>query len=297
MVDVIAPVGRAQPSYISWSAVAGGAIVGSALSFVLLTAGASIGLSTVSAHSTHSHATLGASVAVFWMVVSTILSYLIAGYIAGRIRETIPGESAHETEFRDGLHGALVWALSIVIGGILAAIAVTSASNSAVGAASISAEKYGLVSPAVDKMLRNQAVVQVQSNRSENAPTTTPRSADLPDPAAMAATRDEISRILNAAVIKGQLVGDDRQYTSAIVAQRLGIPVSVSEKRVDEAYAEAVQLVETARKSAVLAGLVAATGLLIGLAAAWYAAQKGGSHKNDNRPAKMGWSSPLSKRL
>ena len=294
MVDVVAPVGRAQPSYISWSAVAGGAIVGSALSFVLLTAGASIGLSTVSAHSTHSHAKLGASVAVFWMVVSTILSYLIAGYIAGRIRETIPGESADETDFRDGLHGALVWALSIVIGGILAAVAVTSASNTVVGAASISPEKYGLISPAVDKMLRNQAVAQVQT---ENAPTPTPRSADLPDPTTMAATRDEISRILNAAVIKGQLAANDRQYTSGIVAQRLGIPAPDSEKRVDEAYAEAVQLVETARKSAVLAGLVAATGLLIGLAAAWYAAQKGGSHKNENRPAKMGWSAPLSKRL
>ena len=47
MVDVVTP-GRAGSSYVEWSAVFAGAVVASAISFVLLTAGAAIGLSLVS---------------------------------------------------------------------------------------------------------------------------------------------------------------------------------------------------------------------------------------------------------
>jgi hypothetical protein len=48
MVDVVASPARDNKSYVEWSAVFAGAVAASAISFVLLTAGAAIGLSLVS---------------------------------------------------------------------------------------------------------------------------------------------------------------------------------------------------------------------------------------------------------
>ena len=47
MVDVVTPA-RSGTSYVEWGAVFAGALAASAISFVLLTAGAAIGLSLVS---------------------------------------------------------------------------------------------------------------------------------------------------------------------------------------------------------------------------------------------------------
>ena len=66
------------------------------------------------------------------------------------------------------------------------------------------------------------------------------------------------------------------------VAQRQGIPATEAEKRVDAAFADARQAVEKARKAAALTGLVTASALLIGLAAAWFGAQRGGHNRDHN---------------
>jgi hypothetical protein len=64
-------------------------------------------------------------------------------------------------------------------------------------------------------------------------------------------------------------------------------PPSASRKRVNDAYAESVLQIDEARKAAVLVGLVTTTALLFGLAATWYAAQRGGYHRDHNIPAKF----------
>ncbi len=85
MVDVVATPARAG-SYVEWGAVFAGALAASAISFVLLTAGASIGLSLISPYAGESYSKTAASVAVFWSVAVPILSFLVGGYIAGRMR-------------------------------------------------------------------------------------------------------------------------------------------------------------------------------------------------------------------
>ena len=80
------------------------------------------------------------------------------------------------------------------------------------------------------------------------------------------------------------------------VASRTGLPPAEAEKRVDFAYAKAVEAVEKARKATVLAGLATATALLLGLAAAWYAAQHGGRHRDQNIPAKFTFLRPRTTR-
>ena len=119
MADVVATPVRAGTSYVEWGAVFAGALAASAISFVLLTAGASLGLSLLSPYASQSYSKTAASVAVFWSVAVPILSFLVGGYIAGRMRSAWEAASSDEVQFRDGMHGMLVWALSIVAGGLL----------------------------------------------------------------------------------------------------------------------------------------------------------------------------------
>lgn len=100
MVDVVASPSRvAQTSYVEWSAIIAGAVVASAISFVLLTAGTSIGLSLVSPHPPASYGKLAGSFAAFWLIAVPIFSLLIGGYIAGRMRASLDGATPDEVEF------------------------------------------------------------------------------------------------------------------------------------------------------------------------------------------------------
>jgi hypothetical protein len=78
------------------------------------------------------------------------------------------------------------------------------------------------------------------------------------------------------------MTANDRSYLAQAVAQRAGVPAADAEKRVDTAFADAQRAVETARKAAALTGLLTASALLVGLAAAWYGAQRGGHNRDHN---------------
>jgi hypothetical protein len=107
-----APVGT---SFVEWGAVFAGAVLAAAISFVLLTFGAAIGLSATSPWPNVGASTkVIASIAVFWAIAQQIGAYLAGGYIAGRMRSRWH-ETGHEAEFRDGLHGGLVWAVGVLL--------------------------------------------------------------------------------------------------------------------------------------------------------------------------------------
>ena len=117
---------RTGSSYVEWGPVIAGAVAAAALSFVLLTAGAAIGLSLVSPYPSLSYGRSATTLATAWALVVTIGAFLVGGYIAGRLRMTWAEGNPHEVEFRDGVHGFLVWSLGVLLGGWLAAIAGTS---------------------------------------------------------------------------------------------------------------------------------------------------------------------------
>ena len=94
--------------------------------------------------------------------------------------------------------------------------------------------------------------------------------------------RDEVARVLAVSVANGQMSANDRSYLAQAVAQRAGLPAAHAEKRVDTAFADAQRAVETARKAAAQTGLLTASALLVGLAAAWYGAQRGGHNRDHN---------------
>jgi hypothetical protein len=272
MVDVVAPA-RPGTSYVEWGAVVAGALAASAISFVLLTAGAAIGLSLVSPYESESYGRLAASVAVFWATAVPILSFLVGGYIAGRMRSAWEAAASDEVQFRDGIHGLLVWSLSVVAGGLLAFLAaLTAAQTGAQVAATATRDRGAVVAPAVDTLF-GASVAQAAP-----APAGEPRGATPSGRAAVvdADARAAVSRTLVAAAAAGQLSPPQKQTLAQIVAERTGLSLAEAEKRVDQAYADARKALETARKAAVLSALGTVTALLVGLLAAWYAAQRGG---------------------
>jgi hypothetical protein len=258
-------------SYVEWGPIFAGAVAAAAISFVLFTAGSAIGLSLLSPYPSQSYGSWAATLAAFWAIFVPILSLLIGGYIAGRMRAAW-SSSAEEVEFRDGIHGLLVWATSILIGGALAFLAATSAAHvgGEIGRTAMS-DRGALVASSVDMLLRPSPVTA-------GAPASPEISQDA---------REEIARVLITSTSDGSLDAADKEYLAQVVASRTGVAPEVAQKRVDDAYAKALQAVDTARKAAVAAGLATATALLLGLAAAWYASQRGGHHRDQNIPARF----------
>lgn len=287
MVDVVASPGRAGTSYVEWGAVVAGALAASAISFVLLTAGAAIGLSLISPYGGESYAKTAATMAVFWSVAVPILAFLVGGYIAGRMRSAWPDASSEETQFRDGMHGLLVWSLGIVAAGVLAFLAAgTAAQSTAQVAAGAASNESTTLSPTIDTMFGATMPAPEAANPAGTPPGAAPAIGErgtVPE----ADVRAMMARTLVAAAGAGQLTPAQKRTLGQVVAERTGVSQPEAERRVDQGFKDAMSALETARKAAVLTALVTATALLVGLLAAWYAAKNGGHHRDSNTPARF----------
>src|SRR5436190_4117391 len=106
---------------VQWGPVILGALSASAISMVLLTFGAGIGLSATSAQPyAGASAKALAVISGLYTAVTLVAAFAIGGYVTGRIR--LPGtDELAEHEFRDGAHGFAVWALALVFGSLIAA--------------------------------------------------------------------------------------------------------------------------------------------------------------------------------
>jgi hypothetical protein len=271
----------ANTGLISWGAAIAGAVLASALSFVLLTFGSAVGLSLVSPWtSTASSAKWAGALAVFWIVAQQIGSFLAGGYIAGRLRTRWAEAKPDEIEFRDGLHGALVWAIGALIGAMLAASVASSAISTATGAigkaAGAAASQADPLSYQVDVLFR------------PGAPPAGGAATPPSDPNAMKA---EVLRVFANAATTGGLNPADKTYLAQLVAQRTGLPTQEAEARVTQVSNEAARITkeaaDKARKTAVATGFLTAASLLLSLAAAWWGAQRGGHHRDTSRPARL----------
>lgn len=126
---------------------------------------------------------------------------------------------------------------------------------------------------------------------------TTPAPAAAPAPAMMAAelpadttaVRGEAGRIFAQAALSGELAADDRAYLAQAVSANTGLSQAEAEARVDQvvaaidtAKAEAAEAAEEARKVTVLGAFLVAASLLVSAVGAYWAAQKGGNHRDKN---------------
>jgi len=113
--------GGSRP-YVDWPAIIAGAVLASAISFVLFTFGTGIGLSLTSPYPGESVTpTAFAVVLGLWVLWVSVSSFIAGAYLTGRLRRRIGDASEHEVEVRDAAHGLLVWALSALIGAMIAA--------------------------------------------------------------------------------------------------------------------------------------------------------------------------------
>ena len=93
-----------------------GAVLAAALSFVLLTFGTAIGLSATSSWPGSGCGQGARQSGCVRVMTQQIGAFMVGGYVASRMRSRWHEANQDEVEFRDGLHGGLVWAVGIVIG-------------------------------------------------------------------------------------------------------------------------------------------------------------------------------------
>ena len=277
------------PVQLHWGPVFAGAIVATAVSFVLLAFGSGIGMSVSSSAPTWRNASPGLGMlSGLWVMLIALASFALGGYMAGRFRtRNTPGARADEVEFRDGMHGLMVWALAVIISAI---VALTIARNVAPLAAEREAGNAGAASGSVSGVPRNLAYEVDRLLRTE-------RRADAPN---REGVRGEVGRLLAAAVEGRNFSPDDRAYLSRVVASETGSAAPDADRRVDVVLRAARDQANRARRAGVVLAFMTAASLLLGALAAWMAAGLGGRHRDEDRsPAlptpDMPWRSPATR--
>jgi hypothetical protein len=179
-----------------------------------------------------------------------------------------------EVEFRDGMHGLLVWALATLLTAVIGlAIAqpltrLAAPSGGSAGA-STSVGGENLIAYELDRLFR-----------AERRPNT-----DLDYP------RAEAARILLTTASHRGMLPEDRTYLVRLVAAQTGLSQPDAERRVDDVAARAKENIARARKSAVILAFTAGAAALLGAAAAWFAACAGGRVRDGelSPPALWDW--------
>jgi hypothetical protein len=256
----VIPVTGATP-HIHWGPAIAGAIAAAALSFVLLTFGTALGLALASPSPTWRDASVWLWLTTgLFLILTSLASFALGGYVAGRLRAKWGAATPDEVDFRDGAHGLLVWALAVLITALItAATAAAVLSRAAPAAASpttTSAEP--LLSYELDRLFRTDRRVEGD----------------------MSLARAEAGRILLAA--SRDLTADDRAHLIRLTAARTGLSPADAERRAGEVLDRSRQAIRKARQSNVMLGFMTAAALLLGAATAWYAACLGGRHRDSD---------------
>ena len=110
----------ARPTYLHWSPIFAGAIVAAAVSFVFISFGSGIGLAVASPSSSwRDTSSVLALLGGLWLLLTSVAAFGLGGYLAGSLREAWSTAPPDAVEFRDGIHGVLVWGLAILMGALL----------------------------------------------------------------------------------------------------------------------------------------------------------------------------------
>jgi hypothetical protein len=252
-----------------WGAIVGGALIATALSFVLFAFGSAAGVASVSPYSWNNPSGMTLTiVGAAYVSVVMIGSFLVGGYFAGRYRRPAGNAaSTEETQARDGAHGLLMWAVALLIGVAIAywsTAAVVSGVSSAAGTAAAGVARTDAVSTTIDRMMRPVT--------GEPAPAASPRDS-----------RAEIARVITTnALTRGEITNEDRDYVARLVAAETRLSPEEARKRVDTTIEQAKQAADTARKAAAgIAFLIGALSIFAAGAAYW-AAMAGGRERDAN---------------
>jgi hypothetical protein len=248
--------------YLSWSSIFAGAIVGAALSSVLLTFGSAIGMAVVSPSATwRDTSSVLALLGGLWLLLTSLTSFGLGGYLAGVLRPTLDAATPHEVEFRDGLHGLLVWGVAILIGAALTFAMPRTASSRPDGAVPTASSAETFLAFELDRLLRfDRTLDAANANDSE--------------------LRAQAARIIFSSLGRTGVTPDDRGYLVRAVMTRTGLTQSEAETRVDKAFSDSKTAISRARRGIVILAFMIGASLMVGAAIAWLAAAAGGKHRD-----------------
>lgn len=311
--QTVTPI-TAEGSYLDWSAILAGAVFALAISFILLSFGAGLGLSLASPYRGEGVSAAWLAIASgIWFIWVMVTSFGAGGYLAGRMRRRIGDAKATEVEVRDGTHGLMVWAIGALVSTVVATTGIAglvgagaSAVGSTVGAVADAASEAASSDYFANLMLRSNAQgSNAGETADEGAPPVegTAADADTATPAEDApsgpqpvmdtpgidpAAQQQVASIIGRSIASGDMAARDRSYLAQIVAANTDMDEEAARARVDEINTEiadirsaALEAVETARVAGVVFGFVAAATLLIGAIAAFFTATAGGHHRDE----------------
>ncbi len=120
-------------SFVDWPAIFAGTAIASGTMAVFTAFAGGLGLNAISADNGGEISTTWLIITGLFVVISMVASYMLGGYIAGRMRrpasETTPRD---ERTTRDGVNGLVVWGIGTVVSAFLA-LGVVSGGAKAVG--------------------------------------------------------------------------------------------------------------------------------------------------------------------
>jgi hypothetical protein len=256
-------------SYIHWGPVIAGAAAATATSLVLMTFGSSIGLAIASTSPTWRDASVMLSLlSGVWILVIAVGSSALGGYIAGRVRSSWK-TTAEEIQFRDGIHGLLVWSLALIVGAALtwAAVAAAALASGSSGSRTSSTSAEAFLPYELDRLFRT----------------------DRPTDPVEDGTRAEAGRIILKGIGRNGMTSTDRAYLARLVVERTNLAPADAERRVDQIVSDSRTASSQARRSAVILSFMTAASLMAGAAMAWFAACAGGQHRDNEIAPPLRW--------
>lgn len=269
---------RDQSSYVDWPAIIAGVVLATAISVVLISFGSAVGLNFVDfGYGTGVNPIVVGIVAASWFLWVQISSFMAGGYLTGRLRRRHFDANEDESDLRDGAHGLLVWGGAAILGTLIAVggigAAASTAGNIAATATSAASNVAQGTATAVDP---NAYVIDTMFR------------ADRPVDTSQA--RSQAGTIFaQAALNDGTFADADRTYLANLVAANSAITPAEAQTRVDQAIArvdaarqKAVEAARIARNTSIVGAFLLAASLLISAIGAFWAAQKGGNHRDNN---------------
>lgn len=273
----------ADGSYLDWPAILAGGVLAVAVSFLLLSFGASLGLSLTSPYRGEGVSAAWLAIAAgIWFAWVMVTGFGAGGYLAGRMRRRAGDATASEVEVRDGAHGLIVWASGVLVSTALAAAGVgglltagTSAIGSAAGTATEAASeavssdyfanvllRSGVQQPDTEATAGDTAADPAAAGdtmpATEGTSTAAPTVGQPGQQARQAqpatdiagvdpAVQQEIAGIITRSVASGEMAERDRSYLARLVAANSDLDEDAARARVDEVNAE----IDEARATAI----------------------------------------------
>ncbi|GIQ75152.1 hypothetical protein [Bradyrhizobium sp. RD5-C2] len=245
---------------LQWSPIFAGALMASALSLILLSFGAAVGLGVSSSSPSWRDASAAlALLSGLFLILQALVSFGVGGYVAGRTQRVIGATPVDVVESNDGLHGLTTWALAVIVGGTIIALVGLSTARAVVQSRPAATAAEPLLSAEIDRLYRSPR-----------------RPANLD----IGYERAEAGRILLTSSGHTGVSTEDRSYLIQQVAVATGLPAVEAEKRVDSVIGDARSAIQRSRRSAVILAFSVAAALLLGAVAAWAAACAGGRHRD-----------------